>query len=212
MKNNNIIIIDYGIGNIKSIYNAIKINGYNPIISNDTKKILNADRIILPGVGAFRVGMENLQNFGLTETIHDFVKKGNPFLGICLGMQLLLDESEEFGFTKGLGLVKGRVVKLPSINTSKEKLPHISWNEINQTNEQSWNETILDGIKFKSDVYFVHSYVAVPKSAKDVLATTKYSGVEFCSAIKNENIFGTQFHPEKSGNIGLKILNNFLNL
>lgn len=211
MSKNNIVIIDYGIGNIKSIYNAVSINGFTPIVSRDKNLILNADRVILPGVGAYAVGMNNLIKYDLVEIINQFVKKGNPLLGICLGMQMLLEESEEFQITKGLGLIEGVVVKLPIMKNSNEKLPHISWNEIKKREHQTWGNTILDGVKENSDVYFVHSYVAKPKYENNILAITNYTGVDFCSAIQKENIIGTQFHPEKSGKTGLKILNNFLN-
>lgn len=207
-----IVIIDYGIGNVKSMYNAFYNIGLKPELTSDKQTILNADAAVLPGVGAFNKGMENLNNRGLFQIIHEFIKKGNPFLGVCLGMQMLLEESEEFGLTAGLGLIKGKVVKLPIIHSSEEKLPHVSWNELNEPQKGRWYGTILENITVNTDVYFVHSFVAKPTSEKDVLATTNYAGVNFCSAVHHENIYGFQFHPEKSSQIGLSILNNFINL
>jgi glutamine amidotransferase len=212
MKKKNVIILDYGLGNVKSIYNAFNKIGIQPILSSDKKIILNADSLILPGVGAFSKGIQNLKDNGLFETILDYVKKGKPLLGICLGMQMLMDESEEFGINQGLGLIKGRVVKLPTLIDSKEKIPHVSWNEIYEPRTDFWKKTILDGIQDKSDLYFVHSFIAVPKDEKNILSRTNYSGIDFCSAVQYENIIGTQFHPEKSSLTGLKILSNFVNL
>jgi glutamine amidotransferase len=207
-----IVIIDYGIGNVKSMYNAFYNIGLKPELTSDRQTILNADAVVLPGVGAYNKGMENLNNLGLFQIIHEFVKKGNPFLGVCLGMQMLLEESEEFGLTPGLGLIKGKVVKLPILTYSEEKLPHVSWNELNEHLEGRWKGTILENIPINTDVYFVHSFVAEPTNEKDILATTNYAGVNFCSAIQNENIYGAQFHPEKSSQVGLSILTNFVNL
>lgn len=212
MKMQKVVIVDYGIGNVKSMFNAINKIGLNPVLSFNRKQILAADALILPGVGAFRKGMENLHNAGLFETIHEFVKTGKPFLGVCLGMQMLLEESEEFGYTPGLGLIKGKVVKLPISAETEDKLPHVSWNELRQPSSGRWSNTILRGINSGTDVYFVHSFVAVPTSPSDVLSITSYGGVDFCSAIHHENIFGTQFHPEKSSIDGLSILTNFVNL
>lgn len=206
-----IVIIDYGIGNVKSMYNAFFNIGLEPKLTSDKQIILNADAVVLPGVGAFNKGMENLNERGLFRIIHEYVKKGNPFLGVCLGMQMLLEESEEFGRTPGLGLIKGKVVKLPILPFSEEKLPHVSWNELNEPREGRWKNTILENIPVNTDAYFVHSFVAEPTYEKDILATTNYAGVNFCSAVQHENIYGAQFHPEKSSQIGLTILTNFVN-
>lgn len=212
MKKRNVIIIDYGIGNVKSISNALVNLNAKPILSQDVKMIANADALILPGVGAFKKGMENLTNSNIKQGIYEFVKKGNPFLGICLGMQMLLEESEEFGITQGLGLVKGKVKKIPISKKSNDILPHVGWNEIATPSNKEWENSILNGVQPKSDVYFVHSYVAVPESLNSVLSTTTYSEIQFCSSLQQDNIYGTQFHPEKSGKIGLSILSNFLKL
>lgn len=207
-----IVIIDYGIGNVKSMYNAFFNIGLKPELTSDKQTILNADAVVLPGVGAFNKGMHNLNERGLFQIIHEYIKKGNPFLGVCLGMQMLLEESEEFGLTPGLGLIKGKVVKLPTLPFSEEKLPHVSWNELNEPQEGRWKGTILENIPVNTDAYFVHSFVAEPTNQKDILATTNYAGVIFCSAVQHENIYGAQFHPEKSSHIGLSILTNFVNL
>jgi glutamine amidotransferase len=212
MINKKIVIIDYGIGNVKSMCNAFYNIGLMPELTSNKKTILNADAVVLPGVGAFNKGMENLKERGLYQIIHEYIKKGKPFLGVCLGMQMLMEESEEFGLTPGLGLIKGKVVKLPKLSNSDEKLPHVSWNELNKPQEVKWKGTILDNIPVNSDAYFVHSFVSEPINESDILSTTNYAGVNFCSAVKHENIYGTQFHPEKSSHIGLSILANFVKL
>jgi glutamine amidotransferase len=210
MGNKNIVIIDYGIGNVKSMYNAIIKIGFNPVLTSERKIILNADFVILPGVGAFGKGMQNLKENGLDDILIDFIKKGKPFLGVCLGMQLLFEESEEFGKTVGLGLIKGKVLKLPK--HAEEKLPHVSWNQLIKPTLTKWDNSILNNINNNNLFYFVHSFVASPFSEIDILARTNYAGIDFCSAVNHENIYGTQFHPEKSGPNGLKILSNFLNI
>lgn len=206
-----ISIIDYDVGNVKSIINAFKKIGVEPILTNDRETILASDGSILPGVGAFAHGMQNLQKHDLIEVIYDFVDTQKPIMGICLGMQMLMEESEEFGITKGLGLISGKVIKLPVQNPDYEKLPHVSWNEISK-HKISWENTVLDNIPEHSDMYFVHSFVASPIDENNILSTTEYSDYKFCSSIKKDNIYGCQFHPEKSGEIGLKIIQNFVNL
>ncbi|WP_026803572.1 imidazole glycerol phosphate synthase subunit HisH [Aliarcobacter lanthieri] len=206
-----IAIIDYEIGNVKSIINAFIKIGIEPILTNDREAILSSDGLILPGVGAFAHGMGNLKKYGLEKIIYEFVNTQKPFMGICLGMQMLMDESEEFGVTKGLGLIEGKVIKLPVQNPSYEKLPHVSWNEIS-TKNINWKNTILDDIEEYADMYFVHSYITSPKNDGNILATTEYSDYKFCSSIKKDNIYGCQFHPEKSGEKGLKIMQKFVNL
>ena len=206
-----IVIIDYDVGNVKSMINAFKKVDIEPILSNKEDDIMSADGVILPGVGAFAHGMENLNKYNLINIIKKYVKTSKPFMGICLGMQMLLDESEEFGNTKGLGLISGKVIKLPTQNDSYEKLPHVSWNEIREKYIK-WNNTILSSIEQQSDVYFVHSFIVSPKNENEILSTTEYSDYEFCSSVKKDNIYGFQFHPEKSGKIGLKIIENFVKI
>lgn len=207
----NIVVIDYGIGNIKSIKNAFEELGVKVTLSRKKEDILNADGVILPGVGAFSHGMNNLIKYNLVEIIKEYVKTDKPLLGICLGMQMMLEESEEFGLTKGLGLIKGKVIKLPVYQSNKVKLPHVSWNEIKNKNIK-WQNTILNNIPSNSDMYFVHTFVVKPDNDNEVLSVTEYKGVEFCSSVKKNNIYGCQFHPEKSAEIGLSIIKNFINL
>ena len=207
----NIVIVDYGIGNVKSIINAFEEQKEETILSRDREVILNADGLILPGVGAFSHGMNNLNRYGLVDVIKDYVLTGKPLLGICLGMQMLLEESEEFGNTKGIGLIKGKVIKLPIEKSNKMKLPHISWNEI-RTKNIKWENTILNDVKVNSNMYFVHTFVAKPHNEDEVLSTTDYFNVEFCSSLKKGNVYGCQFHPEKSAKDGLSIIKNFINI
>jgi len=206
-----IAIIDYGLGNVRSIANAFENQGANVFLTNSKDGILKSDGLILPGVGAFSHGMNNLENYDLVNVIKKYVFSDKPFLGICLGMQLLFEESEEFGKTSGLGLIPGKVVKLPTKDNNNEKLPHVSWNELNVKNTQ-WNGTILEDIEEGSDMYFVHSYVAQPKDSDNILSITEYSSHSFCSSVYKGNIYGCQFHPEKSGMQGLKIIKNFIGI
>ena len=206
-----IAIVDYGIGNVKSILNAFHRYSDKIILTRDKQILSNAHGIILPGVGAFSHAMDNLKKYDLVEFLQSYVKTGKPLLGICLGMQILMEESEEFGITKGLGLIEGKVIKLPVEQTTKVKLPHISWNEI-RTKNISWNNTILETIPVGSDMYFIHTYVAQPKNEDEILSTTKYFETEFCSSLKKGNVYGCQFHPEKSAEIGLRIIENFINV
>ncbi|NQY23167.1 MAG: imidazole glycerol phosphate synthase subunit HisH [Campylobacteraceae bacterium] len=206
-----IVIIDYDVGNVRSMINALKKVGIEPILSNKEDDIISADGVILPGVGAFSHGMANLNKYNLVNIIKKYTNSNKPFIGICLGMQMLLDESEEFTNTKGLGLISGKVIKLPTQNINYEKLPHVSWNEIKEK-KIKWTNTILNKIEQQSDMYFVHSFIANLDNENEILSTTQYSDYEFCSSIKKGNIFGCQFHPEKSGEIGLKIIKNFINI
>lgn len=206
-----IAVIDYDIGNVRSIINAFEKIGVTPTLTRDHDTILSADGVLLPGVGAFSHGMEMLKKYNLDVVIHEYAKSNKPFMGVCLGMQMLLDSSEEFGECKGLGLIEGKVVKLPVKNKEFEKLPHISWNEI-KTHKIDWKNTILDNISEYSDVYFVHSFVAQPKFETNILSATEYSDYMFCSSVKKDNIYGCQFHPEKSGEIGLSIIRNFIEI
>ena len=206
-----IVIVDYGIGNVRSIYNAFSNQGLNPILSNDGEVILNADGLVLPGVGAFSHAMKNLIKYNLIDIIKNYAKTGKPILGICLGMQLLLEGSEEFGYTEGIGLVKGKVVKLPVNKSNQVKLPNIGWRSI-KPNVVKWKKTILNEINLNSEMYFVHSFVSSITDENEILSVTDYSDVTFCSSLKKGNIYGCQFHPEKSSIIGLKIIKNFINI
>ncbi len=206
-----IAIVDDGIGNIRSILNAFENQGADVTLTNDKDKILESDGLVLPGVGAFAHGMNSLDKYNLIDVIKEYVLSGKPFIGICLGMQMLFEASEEFGETKGLGVISGRVVKLPTKDSQNEKLPHVGWNELNSRDTQ-WPGTILENIEEGSDMYFVHSFVVQPRDSENILSTTEYSGYNFCSSVKKGNVYGCQFHPEKSGKIGLKIIKDFIRI
>lgn len=200
-----IAIIDYDAGNLKSVEKALQHLGQEVVVSRDSDVIYKADKVILPGVGAFGDCMDKLNQYQLVDVIHDVADKGTPFLGICLGLQLLYESSEESPNKNGLGLLKGKIVKIPD----KEgfKVPHMGWNDI----EIRKDARLFKGIDNNSYVYFVHSYYLESFDERDVVATTFYNTLIHAS-VEKDNIFACQFHPEKSGDIGLKILNNFANL
>ncbi len=204
MENVKIGIVDYNMGNLASVKNALKKIGANAEIVKDAQKLKNYDKLILPGVGAFGDAMEHLKQTGLDEAIKEFVKSGKYLLGVCLGMQLLFESSKEFGNYNGLGLIEGEVVYFDKKKTKNRKIPHMGWNKLFNINSPIFKE-----IK-NPYLYFVHSLHAVCDE-KYVIGKTIY-GYEFVSAVNKENIFGIQPHPEKSHNNGLKILQNFVNL
>ncbi len=195
-----IAVVDYGRGNLRSVQKAFEHLGYEAVVTRDPEVILRADKAVLPGVGAFGDCMENLRRFGLVEVVKEFIASGKPFLGICLGLQLLFSESEEFGPVEGLGVVKGRVVRFPR----GLKIPHMGWNQV----EVVSGSGLFEGIKSGDYFYFVHSFYVVPEDESVVATYTDY-GVRFASSICVDNIFATQFHPEKSQRLGLKVLDNF---
>lgn len=209
-KINKVTIVDYGVGNLQSIEKALCSCGAEVEITEDAEKIKSAQAIILPGVGSFEAGMRGLKLRGLEETLKSVAQKGIPMLGICLGAQLLLSKGYEFGEHDGLGIVPGQVMSFPVL-AEKEKIPHIGWNKIRPSKSVLWQDTILENQE-EREVYFIHSYILKPQEKADCLATTVYGGYEFCSAIRKGNIYGCQFHPEKSGRIGLAVLNNFVRL
>lgn len=209
-------IIDYGINNLKSISKAFEKLGKTYSFVTSIEDVNNANCLILPGVGAFSDGMKGLQEKGLIEPIKEKVKNGTPLLGICLGMQMLFTESEEFGVNYGLNLISGRVVpfKRPNeVNMKGYKVPHVAWTNIRVPsfvkNKDHWKNTLLENIKQNVDVYFVHSYYARVDNPKEVIATSEHGNQEFCAVVGKNNVVGTQFHPEKSGAVGLKILQQF---
>lgn len=200
-----VIIIDYGMGNLFSVKNALEAIGTEVVISKNPEDLKKADRIILPGVGAFPDGMKNLKELGIIPALEEEVlKKKKPFLGICLGMQLLAEEGEEGGFHKGLGWISGRVRRF-QIDENKFRVPHVGWDDVNSIGAAILFKDVLPQI-----FYFVHSYFMVLENPKALAATCDY-GEKFTAAVEQGNIFGVQFHPEKSQKSGLAVLRNFLN-
>ena len=210
--NNNlkkVVIIDYQLGNLFSVKQACDTVGINALISSNSEDILNADALILPGVGAFIEAMNNLKKFGLDTAIQTKVNGGTPIFGICLGQQLLFTESEEFGAGKGLDLISGIIKRFPdTFEERKVKVPHIAWNTIFKLN-QEWDKTALSDLSSNDFMYFIHSYYVKPSDDACILTQTNYVGIEFCSSILKNNIFATQFHPEKSADKGISIYKNW---
>ena len=201
--NKKVLVIDYGAGNLRSVTNAFAKLGYEPIITNSGTDIRKAPAVILPGVGAAAEAMENLKNLGLIEPIRQYVAEGRPFFGVCLGLQILLSETEEDGKHDCLNIVRGKVKRLPP----GLKTPHMGWNQVKQMKEHP----VFEGIPDETNFYFVHSYYAAPDDTSVVLGETDY-GISFCSAVAKENLVATQFHPEKSGEPGLRMYDNFMKL
>ena len=210
--NKKVTIIDYGVGNILSIQNAIRFNGFDPIITSKPELIEKSTHIILPGVGAFPAAMEKLKKLNLIDPIQSFKEKGKFILGICLGMQLLFSKSEEFKNTEGLKLIEGDIVKLDKFdNYNNIKLPNIGWRKL-YTDSSNNKIELLTNIKNNSQFYFVHSYALKEISKNVQIIKSSYGNIYFPAIVKENNIFGCQFHPEKSRENGLKLINNFLNL
>ena len=207
-----VVIVDYGVGNLLSVQRAVEECGAEVITSSEPDVIVRADRVILPGVGAFANGMRALESLGLVEVIKAIAAGGIPLLGICLGMQLLLDESEEHGVTEGLGIIPGRVVPVPSLSHDglPLKIPHVGWNSLVVSEGSAWDKTILENSTSGDAVYFVHSFMAAPEDHETRIADCFYGGNRISAVIGDGNVFGCQFHPEKSGEVGLRILKVFL--
>ncbi|MCW5597355.1 MAG: imidazole glycerol phosphate synthase subunit HisH [Rhodocyclaceae bacterium] len=206
-----VMIVDYGLGNLGSVARAVRFLGAEPVISGDPDLLLGAERVILPGVGAFGVAMENLKRLDLVSPLKQYAASGRPLLGICLGMQLFMEESTEGGLHAGLGLIPGRVVRLHEERERGIKVPHVGWSGL-QPERREWSDTVLDGLHPGDALYFVHSYYAQPRNDGDVLACTTYGDARFCSVIARGALVGCQAHPEKSSGPGLKILGNFLDV
>ena len=200
-----IAIVDYGMGNLRSVEKAIARAGVATVVTSDPAKILGARGVVLPGVGAFGACMENLESRGLAATMREAVSSGKPFLGICLGLQLLFEESEEFGPIRGLGILPGKVVRFGGSSFEGLKIPQMGWNRLRIRRRVAE----LEGIGDDPYVYFVHSYYVAPTDPGLTVAATEY-GVEFAAAIAWKNVFACQFHPEKSQATGLRILENFV--
>ncbi len=204
-----VAIVDYGMANLRSVEKALAKAGGNPLVTHDPVLIEKAERVVLPGVGAFCAAMTNLQNSGLQKAVTDSIAAGKPFLGICVGMQMLFESSSEMGLSRGLGTFGGQVVKFferrSNPQTSALKVPHIGWNTLQFPRESA----LMQGVEPGSRVYFVHSFYPEPADPSLISATSEY-GIDFCCAVEHGNIAATQFHPEKSGAVGQTILRNFL--
>ncbi len=201
-----IAIVDYGVGNIFSLYSSFKYIGAEVILTSDPEEIKKADKIILPGVGAFADAAKKLYESGLADVVVEEVKNGKPLLGICLGMQMLFERSFEYGEHKGLGLIKGDIVSMEGVVPANYKIPHIGWNGLHFPADKPKNE-LFKYINENDCVYFVHSYFGT-NCDESVIATTEY-GAELTAAVAYKNVYGAQFHPEKSGEVGMKILKAF---
>jgi imidazole glycerol-phosphate synthase subunit HisH len=208
-----VAVMDFGVGNLLSVRRALEHCGGTVTVTADHDVLLASPRVILPGVGAFANGMAELRRCGLDDVAREIAARGIPLLGICLGMQMLLDESEEFGVSIGLGLIPGKVVPVPAIDASglPQKVPHIGWNTlVVPESTRYWGDTPIRGVKPLEAVYFVHSFMAQPDDDRDRVADTLYGGIRISAVIGRGNVFGCQFHPEKSGAVGLKVLRAFL--
>lgn len=208
-----ITVIDYELGNLLSIRQAFEYCEAEVIITDSINMIQNASSLVLPGVGAFEDGMNGLRKKNLIEPLKSYVATGKPLLGICLGMQMLFDSSEEFGLHQGLGFIPGKVIAIPKTTSdgNPHKVPHIGWNQLHPVST-NWQKTILDNIAPGECVYFVHSFTAEPAENKYRLADCNYHGRTISAAVYSENVWGFQFHPEKSGKAGLQMIRNFINL
>jgi glutamine amidotransferase len=215
MESPEITIIDYGLGNLLSVSRGFEHCGAKVKVTSDPKEITKSSRVVLPGVGAFPNAMALLEKHNLIEALKEYGKSGKPLLAICLGMQLLMDESEEFTLTDGLGLIPGRVVSIPSQDSlgKKTKVPHIGWSPLRPSNlEERWLGTLLENNDVGDSVYFVHSFQVLLEDPTHEIAYTKYGEHRISSVVSKDSIFGCQFHPEKSGLVGLKIMYRFCNV
>tara|TARA_B110000858_G_C17741245_1_gene445023 strand:- start:501 stop:1130 length:630 start_codon:yes stop_codon:yes gene_type:complete len=206
-----IAIINYGMNNLYSVQNACRNLGMNSIITDDHETIMKSKIVILPGVGAFGEAIRNIRSKNLDKTIYDFINSGKPFFGVCLGMQLLFDESEEFGSNQGLGIIKGKVSRFKSDIKKKLIVPHVGWNKV-LFNNNNYINSVMKNNDNEEFMYFVHSYYVTPSSKGIELTSTIYQDTTYCSSIIMENITAFQFHPEKSGNKGIKIFNEIKKL
>lgn len=208
-----VTIIDYGVGNLLSVQRGFEHCGAKVVLTSDPEVILASQKIVLPGVGAFPNAMGALKKLDLVSVIQELARLGKPLLAICLGMQLLMDESEEFGSTAGLGLIPGRVVAVPHKTTAgdSQKIPHIGWSSLQHSNlTDNWTATLLQDNLYGDAAYFVHSFMAQPSDQRNRVADAIYGGHRISAVVTKDRITGCQFHPEKSGEVGLKILRRFI--
>lgn len=210
-------IVDYGVGNLFNIQKAFQSLGSDVRISNNPEEIVNSERLLLPGVGSYEAGITALKENGIDEVVREFADSGRPMMGICLGMQLMLSASEENGDWPGLDLIEGKVVRFtePAQAGEPYKIPQIGWNSINKPEslDVNWKNSVLESLDTEDTayVYFLHSYYVIPEDAGCVLAETNYGRDTFCSVLMKDNLVGCQFHPERSGKVGLGILKSFIN-
>jgi glutamine amidotransferase len=207
-------IVDFGLGNLFSVRQACEHAGMNASITPDADEIANADLVILPGVGAYKDAMDTLRDLGLVSVLRDYAESGKPLIGICLGLQLMMSRSHEFGTHEGLDLIKGDVVRFQPHDLPNErrlKVPQVGWNTI-QPLHQDWPGTYLEGLEPDTHMYFVHSYYVVPEEEAVILSTSTYGDTQFCSSVQRGNVFACQFHPERSGREGLRMYANFARL
>ncbi|MFC3799873.1 imidazole glycerol phosphate synthase subunit HisH [Cohnella sp. GCM10012308] len=212
---NTITLIDYGVGNLLSVSRALEHCGAHVELAQTPEQIEAADKLVLPGVGAFADGMNGLRERNLVEAIRRHAEQDKPLLGICLGMQMLLSASEEFGTHEGLGIIPGKVSAIPNttVEGQTHKIPHIGWSELRRPKpDTEWAGSILEGASEDSRTYFVHSFTAIPDDPEHRLADANYNGRTIAAVVRKGAIYGTQFHPEKSRDIGLQILSNFIGL
>jgi glutamine amidotransferase len=209
-----VTVVDYGAGNLLSVSRALNRVGARVVMAESPGAVRRAGHLILPGVGAFARGMEELRRHGLIEPLLDHAKSGKPFLGICLGMQMMLESSDEFGDHEGLGLIPGKVAAIPKTTTedAPHKIPHIGWIGLHPADGADWDGTLLSGLPAGANMYFVHSFTAHPADTAHRLADVDYNGRTLSAAIRRDNLTGFQGHPEKSGQVGLDILGNFVRL
>lgn len=212
--NKKVAIVDYQLGNLFSVRQACLYFGVDAVITSNPDVVAESDYLILPGVGAFTDAMKNMDNLGLSMAVKDYINSGKNFMGVCLGLQLLFSESEEFGSSSGLGIIEGLVKKFNPLDDRQQrvKIPQINWNKIARPITTTWEGTPLADCKENDYMYFVHSYYVHPESEKDILTMTTYGDQQYCSSVFRDNIFACQFHPEKSGVDGLKIYKLFLNI
>jgi imidazole glycerol-phosphate synthase subunit HisH len=205
-----VTVVDYGVGNLFSVTRALEHCGAEVHLARTAEAISSAQRLLLPGVGAFAIGMRELESRGFVAPLRQFASHGRPFLGICLGMQLMFEGSDEFGDSSGLGLMPGRVRAIPlrGADGRTHKVPHIGWSELRAAGS-GWETGLLGGVKQGAAVYFVHSYTAHPRES-DRIADADYDGCRISAVVRHKNLYGCQFHPEKSGEVGLTIVRNFL--
>ncbi len=206
-----VVIVDYELSNMFSVQNACHHVGMDAVLSSSPEEVASGDALILPGVGSFQKAMSNLESLNLVEQIKEFVLAGKPFLGVCLGLQLLFSESDEFGSHPGLDIIKGKILKFPHSGPNRErhKVPQIGWNRILLPKPSEIDQSPLKGVQNGEFMYFVHSYYCLPEDKDVVLTETNYGSIDHCSGILKNNIFAVQFHPEKSGEMGLKIYRNW---